>query len=88
MARFKPLTLQVNAPTSSGTASTVSDANVVRAVNTGAAAVLVTLTDADSTAVGSFTITAGEVAYIDKGKTQKVFAASTDVKLTSVTYPV
>lgn len=88
MARLKPLTLEVNAPTSSGTASTVSAANVVRAVNTGTAAVLVTVTNAANTAVGSFTITAGETVYIDKGKTQKVFAASADVKLTSVSYPV
>lgn len=87
MARFKPLTLEVNAPTTLGTALTISDANVVRAVNIGAAAVLVTVTSAANDVVGSFTIPAGETVYIDKGKTQKVFATSADVKLTSVSYP-
>lgn len=88
MARFKPLTLEVNAPTTLGTALTIGDANVVRAVNSGAAAVLVTLTSAANIAVGSFTLPAGETVYIDKAKTQKVFAASADVKLSSVSYPV
>ena len=88
MARFKPLTTEIAAPTTSGTASAVSAANVVRAVNTGTGSVLVTLTTSAAVTVGTFTLPAGETVYIDKDKSQKVFAASADVKITSVTYPV
>lgn len=88
MARFKPLTTEIAAPTTSGTASDLSSANVVRAVNTGTAAALVTLTDSAGVTVGSTTVTAGETIFIDKGKTQKVFASANTVLLTSVSYPV
>ena len=88
MARFKPLTTEIAAPTTSGTASNLSAANVVRAVNVGATAVLVTLATSAGATVGTFTVIAGDTVYIDKDKTQKVFAASADVKLTSVTYPI
>ena len=88
MARFKPLAAEIAAPTTSGAASDVSAANVVRAVNVGTAAVLVTLATSAGATVGTFTVPAGETVFIDKGKTQKVFAASADVKLAAVSYPV
>jgi len=88
MARFKPLTQEIAAPTSAGTASTVGAANVVRAVNTSTSGVLVTLVDADGATVGSATVMGNEVVYIDKPKTYKVFAGANTVKLTSVSYPV
>lgn len=87
MLRFRPLAAEITAPTTSGTASDVSSANVVRAVNVGTSAVLVTLTTSTGTTVGSFTITPGNWSYIDKSKSQKLFAATTDIKLTSITYP-
>jgi hypothetical protein len=89
MARFRPLTTEIAAPTTSGTASAVSAANVVRAYHSGSgAAVLVTLINPDATVVGTFSLAAGDTVYIDKSKTQKVFASAADVKLTSVTYPI
>ena len=90
MARFRPLTTEIAAPTTSGTASSVSAANVVRAYHAGggSGAVLVTLTSAAGATIGSFSIAAGDVVFIDKDKTQKIFASASDVKLTSVTYPI
>jgi hypothetical protein len=88
MARFKPLTIEIAAPTTAGAALTVSDAKVVRAINTGANAVLVTIATSAGATVSTFTVAAGDTVYVDKAKTQKVFAASADVKLTSVGYPV
>lgn len=88
MARFKPLTEEVAAPTTAGTATALNGANVVRVVNTAATAALVTLTDVDGAVLGSTTVAPNETIYIDKGKTQKVFAAANTVKLTSVSYPV
>jgi len=88
MARFKPLTTEVASPTTSGTASDVSTANVVRAVNTATTTALVTLTTSDGVTVGTFTLAPNESVYIDKDKSQKVFAAAATVRLTSVTYPI
>ena len=88
MARFKPLTTEIAAPTTSGTAVDVSSANVVRAVNTAATTALVTLTTAAGATVGTITLAPNEVTFIDKDKTQKVFAAANTVRLTSVSYPV
>ena len=88
MARFKPLTEEVAAPTTAGTATALNGANVVRAVNTATSAALVTLTDVDGGVLGSATVAPNDTVYIDKGKTQKVFASANTVKLTSVSYPV
>lgn len=89
MARFKPLTAEIDAPTTLETASDVSAANVVRAYHAGGGGtVLVTITSAAGVTTGSFSLAAGDSTFIDKGKTQKVFASAADVKLTSVSYPV
>ena len=88
MARFKPVTTEIAAPTTSGTAVDVSSANVVRAVNTAAATALVTLTEAGGATVGTMTLVPNETVFIDKGKTQKVFASANTVRLTSVSYPM
>jgi hypothetical protein len=86
--RYIPLSVEIAAPTTVGTASDVSTANVVRTANTaGATAYLVTLVDANGTTTGSFTLLPLEVMFLDKSKTSKVFAGNAAVKLTSVSYP-
>jgi hypothetical protein len=85
--RFRPIAEEVAAPTTLGAAITVSDANVVRAVNTSAStAYLVSIVN-DDTTVGTMTLLGNEVVFIDKPKSYKIFAANSAVKLTSVTYP-
>lgn len=86
--RFRPLTSEISAPTTAQTAADLGLANVVRAVNIGTTARLVTVVDAGGEEVGSMTLIGGESVFIDKVKDHKVYAASSDVKLTSVTYPI
>jgi len=89
MARFRPLSAEVASPTTSGTAITVSDANVVRVVNTASStAYIVTLIDADDNLVGSMTLVGQEVVFVDKPKGWKLYSANSAVKFTSVSYPV
>lgn len=85
--KYRPLSQEIAAPTSAGTASTVSDSNVVRAVNTSSTVYLLSITDADGNVQGTMTLVGSEVAFIDKGKTQKIFAANAAVKLSPVSYP-
>ena len=88
MSKYRPISVEVAAPTTSGTAITVSDANVVRATNTaGATAYLVSLVNDSDVVVSSMTLVPLEVALIDKPKGWKVFAANASVRLVSVTYP-
>lgn len=89
MARFKPISEEIAAPTTSGAAITVSDANVVRIVNTASSSpYLVSLVNEDGDTVGSITVLGSQEVFLDKPKTYKVFAANTAIKLTSVSYPV
>ena len=88
MARFRPVTTEIAAPTTSGSAVDVSSANVVRAVNTATTTALVTLTDAAGVTIGTMTLAPNESVFIDKGKSQKVFASANTVRLTSVSYPM
>jgi hypothetical protein len=89
MSRYRPISIEVAAPLTAGTAITVSDANVVRATNTaGAAAFLVSLVNESDDVVSSMTLVPLEVALIDKPKGWKVFAADAAVKLVSVSYPL
>ena len=88
MARFKPLTEEIAAPTTAQTAADLNAANVVRAVNTGTGAALVTLVNQAGVTVGSATVAPNDTVYIDKPKTFKVFASASTVKFTSVSYPV
>jgi len=86
--RFRPLTAEINAPVTSAGAVDLGLANVVRAVNVGTTARLVNVVDAVGNEVGSMTLIGGESVFIDKVRDHKVYAASTDVKITSVTYPI
>ena len=68
-------------PTSTGAASTFGSATVVRLVNTDTNAHLVTLVEAaNGTVVGSFTMPAGSVEFLEKVSTYAIFAANAGVK--------
>jgi len=68
-------------PTSTGAASTFGSATVVRLVNTDTSAHLVTLVEeASGTVVGSFTMPAGSVEFLEKVSTYAIFAANAAVK--------
>jgi len=67
-------------PTTTGAAVSFAEATVVRLVNTHTSAHLVTLVETQSgTVVGSFTLPAAAVEYLEKNPTQCVFAANAGV---------
>lgn len=88
MASFRPITSEIAAPTTSGNASTVSNADIVRAVNTTTAAHLVTILDEADAVIGSMTLTGGQSVFIKKRELDKIYAANAGVRLTRTTYPV
>lgn len=88
MAKYRPTSAEVSAPTTSGTAITVSDAHVVRVTNTASSTPhLITLLDSDDNTVGTMTLLGSESFFLDKPMKWKIFAANSAVKLVSVTYP-
>ena len=67
--------------TATGSSSTFGNATVVRLVNTDTDAHLVTLVEeANGTVVGSFTIPASSVEFLEKVSTYAIFAANAGVK--------
>ena len=72
------------APTGSGTASNVSSSRVVRCVNSGTTARLVTLEETGGTDIGTLTVTGGESVLIRKDATDKIFPADAEILLTPV----
>ena len=67
--------------TATGSASTFGSATVVRLVNTDSNAHLVSLvTEPNGTVVGSFTMPAGSVEFLEKVSTYAIFAANAGVK--------
>ena len=84
--RIKLLSAQANGP-ASGSASNMSLATCVLAVNTAAAGThyLITVTTKDEGAVlGTFTLTGATSMLIDKLPEQEIFTADAAVKLTKV----
>ena len=77
---------QAALPTTTGTATSFSQAPVVRLVNSHASnAYLVSVVETQSgSAVGSFTMPAGSVEYLRKEYTQCVFASNVNVRGTKV----
>ena len=68
-------------PTTTGTATSFSEASVVRLVNTDSSAHLVSVVETQSgTTVGSFTMPAGSVEFLEKTYAHCVFAANAAVK--------
>jgi|TARA_B100001142_G_scaffold285579_1_gene299981 hypothetical protein len=84
MARTLVLGPQSNCPTTVGTASSFSQATVVRLCNTNGSAQLVTILDENFQGIGSMTMPAGSVEYVEKKHQELILAASADVKGTKV----
>jgi hypothetical protein len=82
--KIKIKTTEAAAGTGSGTASNVSSATCVRAVNSGTTARLVTVELAGGTDIGTFTMPGGTVEYIEKDPTDKIFAAHAEILLAAV----
>tara|TARA_X000001382_G_scaffold120549_1_gene102151 strand:+ start:811 stop:1080 length:270 start_codon:yes stop_codon:yes gene_type:complete len=80
MARTLCKGAEAACPTTTGTATSFSEATVVRLVNTHSDNHLVTVVETQSgTVVGSFTMPTGAVEYLEKNPTQCVFAANAGV---------
>ena len=80
MARTSCKGAEAACPTTTGTATSFSEATVVRLVNTHSGNHLVTVVETQSgSVVGSFTLPTGAVEYLEKNPTQCVFAANAGV---------
>lgn len=88
MARSLVLGPQEDCPTTVGSASSFSQATVVRLYNSNAAAQLVTVLDSNFQGIGSMTMPAGTVEYIEKKHSDLILAGSDDVKGTKVGFTV
>ena len=84
--KIKIKTTEAAAPTGSGTATNVSSATLVRAVNSGTTARLVTVEASGGTDFGTFTMPGGTVEYIEKDPTDQIFAAHAEILLAAVGY--
>ena len=82
--KIKIKTTEAAAPTGSGTATNVSSATLVRAVNSGTTARLVTVEASGGTDFGTFTMPGGTVEYIEKDPTDQIFAAHAEILLAAV----
>ncbi len=83
---IKVKSTEAAAPTGSGTATTVSSATLVRAVNSGSTLRLVTVEEAGGTDKGTFSMPGGTVEYIEKEPTDKIFAAHAEILLAKVAF--
>ena len=88
MARSLVLGPQEDCPTTVGTASSFSQATVVRLYNSNAGAQLVTVLDSNFQGIGSMTMATGTVEYIEKKHSDLILAGSADVKGTKVGFTV
>ena len=86
MARINVKGAQIDAPTSSGAASNVSNARCMYVINTGSTVRLVTIQDdaGSPTTLGTFSIGAGASLFVEKNPTDEIFAANAEVKITPV----
>jgi len=87
MSSYRPITTEIAAPTTSGTATTVSGADIVRVVDTSGNHHVLTLLNANDETIGTMTLAKGEVFLLKKREDDKVFASNANVRLTRVTYP-
>ena len=83
---IKVKSTEAAAPTGSGTATTVSSATLVRAVNSGTTVRLVTVEESGGTDKGTFSMPGGTVEYIEKEPTDKIFAAHAEILLAKVAF--
>ena len=81
MSRTLILGAEIACPTTTGTATSFTEASAVRLVNTDSSAHLVTVVETQSGAVkGSFTLPASAVETLEKNYTHCVWAANAGVK--------
>ena len=81
MARTFLLADEINLPITTGTATSFTNATVVRLVNNSTSAALVTVVETQSgTGIGSMTMPANSVEYLEKQPTYCVFASADTVK--------
>ena len=81
MSRTLILGAEEACPTTTGTATSFTQASAVRLVNTDSSAHLVTVVETQSgTVKGSFTLPASAVETLEKNYTHCVFAANAGVK--------
>ena len=81
MSRTLILGAEEACPTTTGTATSFTQASAVRLVNTDSSAHLVTVVETQSgTVQGSFTLPASAVETLEKNHTHCVFAANAGVK--------
>ena len=75
------LSAEIALPTTTGTATSFSEARVVRLVNTDSSANFVSVVETRSgTGIGSFTMPATSVEFLEKEYTQCVFASNAAIK--------
>ena len=87
MARTLLVGAEIACPTTVGAATSFGGAQVVRLVNTNGSAQKVTVLEEQSGAgIGSMTMPAGSVEFLEKKSTEVVLAASEDVLGTKVGY--
>jgi len=89
MSRYRPISIEVDAPTTLETAITVSDANVVKITNTSSSSpYLVTFVDDSGNTTGTMTMLGSSTIIAGKPKAWKLFAANAAVKFVSLSYPI
>ena len=72
---------EIALPTTTGTATSFSDARVVRLVNTDSSAHVVSVVETQSgTGIGSFTMPASSVEFLEKEYSHCVFASNAAIK--------
>ena len=87
MARTLLVGAEIACPTSAGAATSFTQATVVRLVNNTGNAHKVTLLEEQSGAgIGSMTLPAGNVEYLEKRPSQVLFAANAGVLASKVGY--
>jgi hypothetical protein len=81
MSRTLVLSAEIACPTTTGTATSFSEASAVRLVNTDSSAHVVSVVETQSgTGIGSFTMPGTSVEVLEKRYTQCVFASNAAVK--------
>ena len=81
MSRTLVLGAEAACPTTTGAATSFSEASAVRLVNTDSSAHVVSVVETQSgTGIGSFTMPGTSVEVLEKGYTQCVFASNAAVK--------
>ena len=81
MSRTLVLSAEIACPTTTGAATSFTEASAVRLVNTDSNAHVVSIVETQSgTGIGSFTMPGTSVEVLEKGYTQCVFASNAAVK--------